>query len=384
MVKIPDGLDVWVLAGQSNMQGCGALVGVLEQDERVFSFTSAGKWEVACEPLHRLWESFTPVHQLFMRAGYPESAGKTDEEMARIEDETRVGGSGLGISFAKTLADALGKPIGIIPAAHGGTSLEQWNQNKKDQGGSSLYGAMLERIKLAGGNVKGILWYQGESDANENDAVNYQERIISWIEAARADTGILDLPVIVVQLGRFVYPDQSIAHWWDVVREALRTLPDVCPNTACVSANDLGLADAIHIDTPGLIRLGRRMAQAALRMEQKLPAGPDVVRVEKCKADQPHIGALKVICKGVTGKWNPEHHIAGFELFDGEGNPHQTRFVIVADRDKDDPTSIRVTLTEPLVDNNARLGYGLGLNPYCNAIDDSDMPLNSFLPMTIE
>ena len=34
------------------------------------------------------------------------------------------------------------------------------------QGGDSLYGGMLRRFELAGGRVKGVLWYQGESDAN--------------------------------------------------------------------------------------------------------------------------------------------------------------------------------------------------------------------------
>ena len=63
-----NGYDVWVLAGQSNMQGCGWLEGVLQPDPRVWTFTSAGEWQIAAEPLHRLWESFTHVHQDFMRA----------------------------------------------------------------------------------------------------------------------------------------------------------------------------------------------------------------------------------------------------------------------------------------------------------------------------
>ena len=151
MQRIID-FDVWVLAGQSNMQGYAWLDGALVPDERVWSFTSAGAWGIAEEPLHRLWESFTPVHQEMMRLWLPEEEkGISDAENARRENESRKLGAGLGISFAAAMADELGTSIGLIPAAHGGASLDQWGPSIKDLGGRSLYGAMLERIEKAGG-----------------------------------------------------------------------------------------------------------------------------------------------------------------------------------------------------------------------------------------
>ena len=65
----PNDFDVWVLAGQSNMEGCGWLEGALQPDERVSVFSSAGAWGVAQDPLHWFWESITPVHQELRRAG---------------------------------------------------------------------------------------------------------------------------------------------------------------------------------------------------------------------------------------------------------------------------------------------------------------------------
>jgi sialate O-acetylesterase len=98
--------DVWVLAGQSNMQGCAWLEGALTPDPRVWSFTSAGRWARAEEPLHKLWESFTPVHQDLMRRWMPEKDRKIgDAEWARRESESRTRGAGLGLSFGKALAD---------------------------------------------------------------------------------------------------------------------------------------------------------------------------------------------------------------------------------------------------------------------------------------
>ena len=50
--------------------------------------------------------------------------------------------------------------------------------------------------------------------------------------------------------------------------------------------------------------------------------------------------------------------------------------------DRADPTAIRVLLSAP-PEEGARLGYGLGFNPYCNAVDDADMPLCTFMPRGI-
>ena len=51
-MKRPDELDVWVLAGQSNMQGCGWLARCLPPDESVWSFTSASAWVDRADPEH--------------------------------------------------------------------------------------------------------------------------------------------------------------------------------------------------------------------------------------------------------------------------------------------------------------------------------------------
>ena len=102
---IVDKLKVWVLAGQSNMEGCGLLQGVAEPNAGVWSFNSGGAWELASEPLHRLWESYTPVHQDLMREGGPDwTAGKTDEELAQDATTGRTHGAGLGLAFGTALA----------------------------------------------------------------------------------------------------------------------------------------------------------------------------------------------------------------------------------------------------------------------------------------
>lgn len=384
----PDNLDVWVLAGQSNMQGCGYLQGALEPDERVWNFSSAGNWQVAAEPLHRLWESYTPVHQNLMRNGLVDADRElSNEEIAARDAKQRQTGAGLGIAFGTAMADATGMPVGLLAAAHGGTSLEQWSPSKKEEGGDSLYGAMLDRIRKAGGNLRGVLWYQGESDCGQGSDETYAARFENWVESLRADLDRPELPVIAVQLGRVLQPAGLDGGWaktsWEIVREAQRLLPEQLPHTAVTSAIDLGLADTIHIDSPGLIRLGKRMARLACPMQLgAAPTSPRLVRVE-AGGDNPHgFGMLRVICEGVQGGWNPRHHISGFELRSPAGQLHPEAFVISADGDALDPKIINVMVSTPLGET-LRLGYGLGLNPYCNAVDDGDQPLPAFLPQPV-
>jgi len=385
MATPPSNLDVWVLAGQSNMEGCGPLQGALPADAGVWAFSTAGAWEPAVDPLHKLWESYAPVHQNFMRPGLgPQDKELSNEEIAKRTAATRLGGTGLGIAFANEWQKFSGNPTGLIAAAHGGTSLEQWNPAHKSQGLNSLYGAMLDRIERAGGNLKGILWYQGESDCNPNDAATYAERFDTWVAAARADTGRPDLPVYVVQLSRFVLGEEpaDAGEFWNVVREAQRTLPDRTPNTDVVAAIDLDLSDSIHVGTPGLTRLGRRLARHAIAAETGGHGGPRLtgVRATKGHFDPDYI---RLEFAGVTGGWNPVQHISGFTILTRAGAVHPILRVVNAFRAADDPTAIHLLLNTK-VDGDTAVAYGLGFNPYANAVDEADIALLTFAPVVVE
>ena len=54
--------DLWVLAGQSNMEGHGDLVDVQQPSPMVHSFDMADRWLVAEEPLHTVVSAVDPVH----------------------------------------------------------------------------------------------------------------------------------------------------------------------------------------------------------------------------------------------------------------------------------------------------------------------------------
>jgi sialate O-acetylesterase len=389
--RAPENLDVWILAGQSNMFGCGLLEGALKSDARVWNFSSAGCWEVAAEPLHRLWESCTPVHQTLLRAELgavtPAKGGYSDAQMAQLERETRSTGAGLGIAFGKAMAEATGNRIGLISAAHGATTLEHWNPNRKQEGGHSLYGALLQRVQMAGGTLRGVLWYQGESDATPATTGDYAANLQNFIEKLRDDLECPQLPFIAVQIGRVVQAPNLEDGWdavsWETVREAQRLLPETVPHTAVTSAIDLGLCDAIHINTPGLIRLGKRMARLAAQLQGgSTPNAPRMARIERATPHPLGLGRLRLVCENVVGNWHPVSHQSGFSLCDENGAPVENVLLLDAAADGSEPNVINLLLSAP-PEAKFRVAYGLGLNPYCNVVDSADQPLLAFAPQPI-
>jgi hypothetical protein len=375
----PAALDVWVLAGQSNMEGVGDLATALPPDERVWCFTSAGQWEVAQEPLHKFWESCTPIHQALCRAGLPvEQQSLSDAELAARQREERTWGAGLGIAFGRQMAEALNRPIGLIAAAHGGTSLAQWSPELKALGGASLYGAMLWRIAQAGGRLRGVLWYQGESDGWDPAAgQSYGDRFAHWIARLRADLNAPRLPVLTVQIGNTTL-DSPNPTAWNAVRQAQYLLPDQVPQTAVTTAIDLPLEDIIHITSGGLIRLGHRLARQALALTAgQGTIGPRVERLERMPDRARGQGEVRIHCRNVCEGWQPADHLGGFSLITPDGRPLPDNYVFNAYRDPDDPTAIRLRMNLP-PPAGTLIAYGDGLRPYCNAVDAADMPLCAF------
>lgn len=227
-------VDLFLLIGQSNMAGRGV---VGEADKLpiagVFAFTKEKVWAPAVDPIH------------FDRP-----------------DRTGVG---LGRSFAATLIQfKASQSIGLIPAAFGGSALQEWIP------GSTHYTNAVERTKAAlaaagpGARLRGILWHQGEADSNDEErAVTYRLRFAKMIAALRKDLGAETVPVVVGQLGEFVLPkDYSQL---GRIQTELATIPLFVPLSGFVSSRGLkDKGDSLHFDTPSLKEFGRRYALAWL------------------------------------------------------------------------------------------------------------------------
>jgi hypothetical protein len=226
----PQNLRLFLLIGQSNMAGRGAIE---PQDRepipRVLMLNKAMEWVPAVDPMHF--------------------------------DKPEVIGVGIGRSFARLLAqENPSVTIGLIPAAFGGTSLDEWKP------GDKLYKNAVERTKFAlkSGKLSGILWHQGEADSNdEAKARSYRERFTAFVQTLREDLGAPDVPVVVGELGEYLKSPYS-----KIVSEQLAIIPLSVPHTAFVSSAGLHpKSDIVHFDTPSLREFGRRYALAFLSLD---------------------------------------------------------------------------------------------------------------------
>jgi sialate O-acetylesterase len=110
---------------------------------------------------------------------------------------------------------------------------------------SNLYNAMVAPIIPYA--VKGILWYQGESNGdNLPDAVAYKDLFPQLINDWRANWRQGNIPFIFVQLTNFRAPAKTPSEGnWPWVREAqLKTLS--LPKTGMIVITDIGEAENIH------------------------------------------------------------------------------------------------------------------------------------------
>jgi hypothetical protein len=241
-VKLPtkERFHLYLLIGQSNMAGRGKLTPAdAVPTDRILKLSKENTWVPATEPLHF--------------------------------DKTAAG-AGLGISFARVMADATpGVTIGLIPCAVGGTPLERWSK------GGDLYKQAVVRAKLAlkDGTLKGILWHQGESDSGAEDkARSYGERLAKMIASLRAELGAGEIPFVAGKLGEFLKraDKNGKPNFWPVVNEQLGALPQhVARSAIAESAGLKDKGDGVHFDTPALREFGKRYAAAMQQLQRKTP-----------------------------------------------------------------------------------------------------------------
>src|SRR5581483_8977027 len=148
-------------------------------------------------------------------------------------------------------------PIGFIQASFGGSSLAEWNPA---EGSAPLYQNMLHCVRLAGGYVKGMFWYQGETDACDGTtAGTYGRRFDQAVRAWRKALG--ELPIVTVQLNRRTgFPGDAIGdRRRAIVREAQRQAARKLRDVHIVPALGLPTSDHGHNSPAGNFVLAERM-----------------------------------------------------------------------------------------------------------------------------
>ncbi len=131
--------DLWVIAGQSNAAGYGR--GPYDDPPQlgVHLFRNSETWSLAAHPMN---ESTDTRHPVTRENGNP--------------------GHSPWLHFGRLLQRELGHPIGLVQTALGGSPLSMWLPDGR--GEAPLFENLVRCVERVGGRVRGILWYQGESD----------------------------------------------------------------------------------------------------------------------------------------------------------------------------------------------------------------------------
>ncbi|MCB0496847.1 MAG: sialate O-acetylesterase [Cyclobacteriaceae bacterium] len=227
---------VFVLAGQSNMAGRGV---VEPQDtittEGIYTLNEDMQLELAKDPLHFY--------------------------------EPKLKGIGPGYPFAKELKKNIPNSVEIVlvPTALGASSISQWLGDSLHRG-VHLYSNFKTRLdstkKL--GDLKAILWLQGESDANPRDLPNYKMRLEELFQRFRKDAGNDQLPILVGEVGTYSEPE-SRNQDWKTLNGIINEVANADSNTYVISSKGLASnSDHIHYNAASQRTLGKRFASKYL------------------------------------------------------------------------------------------------------------------------
>lgn len=257
--------DVYLLAGQSNMDGRGQSDQLTEEQRRpsedaIIFYRSVPTSSDGWQPL-----------------------GPGFSVPPKYKDALPSPTFGPELAFARAMGAALpGRKLALIKGSKGGTSLRaDWNPgvhgDPESQG--PRYRDLIETIRLATGTlvdrgdtfeIRGLLWHQGESDSKSPTEI-YQQRLETFVARIREDVGVADLPVVVGE----VFDNGKR----DRVRAAISAVGHSGPTLGFVSSEGTKTWDeGTHFDASSQLLLGKRYADAMLAVQSAvLDSRPKVV-----------------------------------------------------------------------------------------------------------
>jgi sialate O-acetylesterase len=244
--------EVWLCSGQSNMEmpmkgfmgqptfgSANAIADSNNPNLRLFNVTKFKGSKIALNDL----EKFTAWQQ-----ASPENVKNF---------------SAVAYFYGSQLQKILDVPVGIINSSWGGSAVEAWISNEmmstiekveiKDEQiatnakgtPTSLFNSMIN--PLIPYTIKGVLWYQGES--NRGEPTKYTKLFPAMVADWRKRWNIGDFPIYYTQIAPYIYDgnnqttDKKNSAF---IREAQFQCLNLIPNSGIAITMDIGTKDGIH------------------------------------------------------------------------------------------------------------------------------------------
>jgi sialate O-acetylesterase len=392
--------DVWVASGQSNMEfpvkavanSIAEVAGADHPRIRLFHVKNkVGLYpfdDVVAEP----WTSCTP-----------ESVGEF---------------SAVAYFFGLHLQEKLGVPIGLIETSWGGTPAEAWTSQRALSADASLmpvyaewagmnddtaahqlrtekeldrWRSAVEQAKAEGKQppefpwepnidsswmpsglynamiapltrfpIRGVIWYQGESNASRERAPLYARLFGTMIQDWRRAWGQGDFPFLFVQLANFKTGDAR----WPELRESQRQTLALA-NTGMAVTIDIGTPDNIHPKNKQDVGLRLALAARAIAYGEKIEYSGPMFRQATPEGNTMRI-RFDHTGSGLVAKGGS---LLGFEIAGEDG-----KFV---------PASAVIDGTTVMASSNsvarpAQVRYGWKDDPRCNLYNVEGLPASPF------
>lgn len=297
--------EVWLCSGQSNMafrtssmdpqERSEALATAERQGKKVRLFNMRARWHTDNVTWKKeIYDSLNRL-QYFRPTEWMNSSKFSADAFSAV-----------GLSFGQMLSDFLDVPIGLIMNAVGGSPAESWIDRKtlefefpdilynwlkndfiqawvreraafniKDAENPLqrhpyepcyLFEAGVEPLEHF--PIRGVIWYQGESNAHNIEA---HERLFPLlVQSWRSYWDNPDMPFLFVQLSSLNRPS------WTWFRDSQRRLAETVPNCAMAVSSDRG--DSLDVHPVRKLDVGRRLAAQALYNvygdKNTVPSGP--------------------------------------------------------------------------------------------------------------
>lgn len=213
--------------------------------------------------------------------------------------------------------------------------------------------------------IRGVLWYQGESNATQNDSSVARDKkqnkrlFENLIKSWREVFGDANLPFYYVQL-----PNLN-RNWMDYRQMQLDVLNSI-PNTGMAVTIDLGNPTNVH--PANKIEVAHRLALWALAKQY----GKDVeYSGPLCKSAE-FIGDEVAIVFDHVGqglRTNDAKDVAGFEVAGEDGTWHNAEARIQGDR---------VIVISDQVERPLKVRYAWAPNPVANLVNSEKLPASPF------
>lgn len=383
--------EVWLCSGQSNMEFYLNWASTAKRDvpqaanDRIRLFdmkarwrTDAKEWDVSVlDSLNRLqyykemqWEACSPA-----------TAGSF---------------SAVAYYFGKMLQDSLKVPVGLICNAIGGSPTEAWidrntleyrfpailrNWTQNDFIQDWVRGRAALNIKRATSKLqrhpyepcylyeagirpleqfplRGVIWYQGESNAHNREA--HEKLFKLLVESWRKNWNNGQLPFYYVQLSSIDRPS------WPWFRDSQRRMMDEIPYSAMAVSSDYG--DSLDVHPKNKQPIGERLGRWALNKtygrEDVVPSGPLFRGVEYKD------GAAYVSFDYAEGlRASDGKPLRTFEVAETEGVYYPATAEVVGDR---------IKVYNKNVKNPLHVRYGWQPFTRANLVNGAGLPASTF------